>query len=190
MLERLKSEGPGLPTIVLEEGVALMEKFQTELKSKLATRENLLEAERLFDLTAPPTPISSRWRRSSGSSRRCMPSTSPQTRRSTSHGPTLFAELDPKKLHAFSKEFIEKVEETKETRAGEETGVRAGGGVYPGVQELPAAHGGAQVRRVATAALGATVRITRQSPRISTWTPRRSLSALCSAWSCTGSTSP
>ena len=47
------------------------------------------------------------------------------------------------------------MEEMKET-AGEETGVRAGGRVHPGVQEFSAADGGAKIRRAATATLGAT----------------------------------
>ena len=118
MLERLKSDGPGLPTVVLEEGVALMEKFQTELESKLATRENLLEAERLFDLPRTSYPDLVSVETELGELAQIYAIYTSHVERLESHGPTLFAELDLKKLHAFSKEFIEKVEEMKETPLG------------------------------------------------------------------------
>ena len=105
-----------------------------------------------------------------------------------SHGPTLFAELDPKKLHAFSKEFIEKVEETKETPLGRKP-------VFELVEECILAFKSSLplMEALKSDALRPRhweqlLRITRQS-RISIPTPRRSLSARCLAWSCTDSTS-
>jgi hypothetical protein len=63
MLERLKTQGPGLPTVVLAEGAVLLEKFKAELEAKRARREDLLESRGCSTCRGRPTPLCSRRRR-------------------------------------------------------------------------------------------------------------------------------
>jgi dynein heavy chain len=46
MLEKLRAEGPGLPTVVLDEGVVSLKEFQEELAANSKMREELVNAER------------------------------------------------------------------------------------------------------------------------------------------------
>ncbi|KAF5830619.1 hypothetical protein DUNSADRAFT_14266 [Dunaliella salina] len=50
MWERFKTAGPGVPTIELTQGLELLHQFQSELDSACKAREQLVLAERLFDM--------------------------------------------------------------------------------------------------------------------------------------------
>ena len=48
--EKLKNEGPGVPTIDLQDGLVLLDEFEAQLAELAATKDNLIVAEKLFDL--------------------------------------------------------------------------------------------------------------------------------------------
>jgi len=56
-LERFKSTGPGLPTIELPAGLALLKTFQAEFEAASRSRENLVLAEKLFDMPITSYPM-------------------------------------------------------------------------------------------------------------------------------------
>ena len=49
-LQRLKTTGPGLPSLELSKGYVLLKQFQEELDQLSHQREQLVLAEKLFDL--------------------------------------------------------------------------------------------------------------------------------------------
>ena len=54
--ERFRTGGPGLPTVELPVGLDLLHHFQEELEAALKTREQLVLAEKLFDMTITAYP--------------------------------------------------------------------------------------------------------------------------------------
>ena len=48
--EKLKNEGAGVPTIDLQDGLVLLDEFEAQLAELAATKDNLIVAEKLFDL--------------------------------------------------------------------------------------------------------------------------------------------
>ena len=117
MLERLKTQGPGLPTVVLAEGAVLLEKFKAELEAKRARREDLLESERLFDLqrTSYPTLLEAE----AEMERLCAIYAvySAHEEAIHKHDAVLWSDLDLKKLHAVAKRFDEKLETMREDQS-------------------------------------------------------------------------
>ena len=57
LLERFKSSGPGLPTIELPVGLDLLKEYQLELEGATKTREQLVLAEKLFDMPITSYPM-------------------------------------------------------------------------------------------------------------------------------------
>ena len=114
MLERLKTEGPGLPTVVLAEGAVLLEKFKAELEAKRARREDLLESERLFDLqrTSYPTLLEAEAEMEQLCAIYAVYSAHEDAIHK--HDAVLWSDLDLKKLHAVAKRFDEKLETMRE----------------------------------------------------------------------------
>ena len=114
MLERLKTEGPGLPAVVLAEGAVLLEKFKAELEAKRARREDLLESERLFDLqrTSYPTLLEAEAEMEQLCAIYAVYSAHEEAIHR--HDAALWSDLDLKKLHAVAKRFDEKLEAMRE----------------------------------------------------------------------------
>ena len=112
------SDGPGLPTVVLDEGVVSLETFTAELEKKKATREELLEAERLFELDRTSYPELVEAEKELGELAEVYAVYVAHKQALDAHAGTLWAELDLKKLHAVSKDFTERVESMAETALG------------------------------------------------------------------------
>ena len=114
MLERLKTEGSGLPSVVLAEGAVLLEKFKAELEAKRARREDLLESERLFDLerTSYPTLLEAEAEMEQLCAIYAVYSAHEEAIHK--HDAALWSDLDLKKLHAVAKRFDEKLEAMRE----------------------------------------------------------------------------
>ena len=57
MSERFRSSGPGLPTVELPAGLELLRAYQAEMEAATKTREQLVLAEKLFDMPITSYPM-------------------------------------------------------------------------------------------------------------------------------------
>jgi dynein heavy chain len=57
LFERFKGSGPGLPTIELPIGLDLLKEYQQEMETSTRTREQLVLAEKLFDMPITSYPM-------------------------------------------------------------------------------------------------------------------------------------
>ena len=114
MLTRLRSDGPGIPTVVLAQGAVLLEKFKLELEEKRKRRVFLLESERLFDLprTSYPDLLSTETEMDSLHKIYAVFSSHNEAVHALGH--TLWHDLDLKKLHVVSKDFEGRILQMKE----------------------------------------------------------------------------
>ena len=115
MLERLKSSGPGVPTVVLHEGLILLEKFKAELEQKRTRRADLLESERLFDLPRTSYPDLLVTESEMDSLIAIYSVFSAHNEAVHQLSPTLWHDLDLKKLHLIAKDFEQRIEDMRLT---------------------------------------------------------------------------
>ncbi|KAK3269901.1 Dynein heavy chain cytoplasmic, partial [Cymbomonas tetramitiformis] len=113
LLEELKTQGPGLPDVDLDHGVELMKKFAETMVGKVKMREELVNAEKLFDLPLTSYPELVEVERELRALTQIYAVYSDHVSAVAQFSNMLWAELDIKKLVDNTEEFVTRLKRLK-----------------------------------------------------------------------------
>ena len=108
---RLAAEGPGIPDVVLDEGLVSLDRFIEEFDDKTAMKDELTVAEKLFNLPVTSYPELDEVSNELDVQKKIYAVYSAHLETIKQLGESLFAELDMKKLFAFTDDFKGRIKE-------------------------------------------------------------------------------
>ena len=112
--ERLRTEGPGIPDVNLDDGLILLKKFLDESAEKQATRDALVLAEKLFDLPLTSYPELNDVDMELKNQKKCYDVYAEHVQAVASGSSMLWAELDTSSIISSNKELQKKMKKLKE----------------------------------------------------------------------------
>ena len=113
---RLATEGPGIPGVVLDEGLVSLDQFIEEFDEKTAMKDELTVAEKLFNLPVTSYPELDEVSKELEVQKKIYAVYSAHLDTIKQLGESLFAELDIRKLFAFADDFKGRIKDMSEVK--------------------------------------------------------------------------